>query len=60
MIDGFGEQVDGVSLAVGAYLTQRHHRPEGNAAEREEAAQSLQQGGADIVFCREPFSRSQT
>jgi hypothetical protein len=40
LVDRLGEQVDRVPLTVGANLTQRHHRAEGDAAEREEPGEA--------------------
>ena len=60
LIDRLGEQVDGVSLTVGANLTQRHQCSESDAAKREESNQSLQQGGPDVILRLEPIRLRET
>jgi hypothetical protein len=44
-------------LTVGANLAQRHHRANSDATKRKEPAESLQQGGPDVVLRREPVRR---
>src|SRR4051812_44529402 len=57
LLDGLGEPIDELALAIDANLPQSHHSTQSDTAQRHHSSQTLQQRRSDIIDGLKPITR---